>query len=254
MSKVSKVSDSTLEEIKILWEKGERNNSNIASMFEEYNVTEKNIRDWAKKFGWTREHKPSLKRPKVGDAGAVVRLTDKRRKKKPKQNPEVQKKTHGDQQREDILRSMEEIERGERFSTKELNEILEIILEMIVSGYRKTQIKQFLERKRQVATHLFNELHLHAIKALADSIEYNMMSRYAFHVEARLRLLRKLEEKEDWRGVHAVLMDLGRLEGVYPKDPILDMKGVESTKKVFALKVPDEYRNMAITAKVIPNE
>ena len=231
MARKLKVSEKQLAEIKSLWREGRTPNTSIAELYSDQKVTEKNIRDWAKVYKWE--------------------------KKKPKKDTKIRKTTtRGVKSKivKEALESKKEVDSGEVTleiklaeevkdkSAMELTDLVDIVLNLVIKGEPRYLIVSFLKRKYNVSGVLFNKLHDFAMEALANTVERNMNARFAFHIESRKRLLRKMEDENDWRGCLLVLTDLGKIEGMYPKEPLINVNHISEEDVVFELEMPDEYR------------
>lgn len=238
MPKQLKVTEEELESIQKLWESGQLSNVKIAEQFSTSKVTEKNIRDWSKLFEWDttnkKVRKPKDKRPKT-ITGIKNEMLTKARAKKPKTRIPQEEKTTEDKQLEANVSDLTAM------STESINEITEVVINLILQGEPQHVIKAFINRKYDVKMRLFKDMYERANSYLADRVEKNLNSRFAYHVEARKVLLRKYMDKGDLNGYARTLTDLARLEGVYPKDPLITQNNINAGDIVIEAVIPSEY-------------
>lgn len=249
----TKVPKEVYLQIKELWEKNADSNRGIARRFEEYNVTEKNIRNWAERYDWIRERKPRVRigRPPKAVVETYMREGVKPGEKRPhttgpRKEPEPEK-SFDEYCPEDVVITSNGIEYG----FVEVERFIDIIVEMVVSGHRKRSIYLYFKNKYNLSRKVFDRVYTMAMETLVKSIEKNMEARYAFHIEARLRMFRKFEESGKYESAMGVLIDLAKLEGMYQKEPTVNIVNVSNENKVIKLKLPEEYKEIEHMAEEV---
>ncbi len=235
MSRKCKLSDKEMVEAKEMYESGVHSNSAVARLFKHKKVTEKNIRDWAKQREWLKVGVVTPKEKKD-----LAQATPKKRKPKSKK---LQKEEN----------FIELVESSKPISNEEMSSARDMVVELIVSLQRETYIRRYMKVKLGIYGEIFNIIFNSAKTVLAKGIEKNLDYRFNLHIEARLKLYRKFEDSGDLKSAYMVLMDMAKLEGLYPKDPRL-LVPVESNKKIFALQIPEEYQNDAFVVDVIKDD
>ena len=130
------------------------------------------------------------------------------------------------------------------FVDDKLDEVVYKVIQSLLSGAREYIIKKALKRDYGFSLKRTKEIIELAKVEIQKSIEINALYAMAFHREARLFLYNKMVKNDDLRGALEVLKDLGKLDGIYPKETIAEPILVDSNKEddVIIPLIPDEYK------------
>ena len=273
MAKISDLSREIVEEIKTYYEKNELSNVQVASMYKDMKVTEKNIRDWAKTYGWVKSKKKKRQKKKpVKKKPDVVYGAEKDESKLERMEVELSRKSSNrnvadklsEEKGETIELNVFDIEQPFKDEEASLQKIMKrvnsrlpeekrrdfeqykkmliAVHEMLVGNYSIEKIVRFI-----VGKFGFTEGNVMAMIDIAKaSITRNLEKRMDFVVANQLDGLRMIFRKAIDTGDLKTALDcskeISKIYGLYSADKLTILTHSTSSQgKKFRVSTPMEY-------------